>query len=111
MIAEEGRTLGIYLFTRTGRPLFAAPSGERLPLEPAQVEGVLALAGEFENGADHRVPDVVRARYDQYGVLGLRGERTVIAAVARDAPESVLLPELERFLRRCDKRLRRGGLE
>lgn len=110
MFRDEPARMNVYLFSRDGRPLFAAPAGDRLPLEPTQVEGILALAGEFREDAAG-VPPVVRARYDVYGILGLRGERTVIAAVSRDAPETILLPELERFLRRCDRRLRRGGLE
>ena len=104
-----GPALGIYLFTRKGVPLLAAPSGECLPIEPAQVEGALALAGGFAEGepdAAGRRP-VSRLRYDGYSILGMRGERAIAAAVTRGPPDD-LLPELERFLRRCERRLRRA---
>jgi len=111
VITNESGSLGVYLFSWTGVLLLAAPAGERLPIEPAQVEGLLALAGGF-SGARGDAPAaeaVTRVRYDDYQVLGIRGNQTVAASVSRDAAEDVLVPELERFLKRCEKRLQRQG--
>jgi hypothetical protein len=41
----------------------------------------------------------------------LRGDHAVVATVSRGTPEEILVPELERFLRRCEERLRRKGEE
>ena len=103
--------MGVYLFTLAGTPLLAVPGGDRLPMEPTQVEGILALAGEFRGpqGGTATSRRVSRMRCDGYQILGTRGERAFAAAVYRDAPEEVLLPELRRFLRRCEKRLRGLG--
>ena len=113
MITTRKQALGIYLFSRQGMPLVALPSGERLPIEPAQVEGVLALAGEFDRDGRNGSPQetVTRVQYDGYGILGMRGEHAVVAMVSRDLLDQDLVPELERFLKRCEKRLRRQGVQ
>lgn len=113
MIGSEPSTLGVYLFSRKGTPLLALPSAEQLPLDPSQVEGVLALAGGFDRDAfgNGRHEPVARVKYDGYGILGLRGDHAVVATVSRGTPEEALVPELERFLRRCEKRLRRQRQE
>ena len=113
MIGSEPSTLGVYLFSRKGTPLLALPSAEQLPLDPSQVEGVLALTGEFDReGLDDRHHEpVARVQYDGYGILGLRGDHAVVATVSRGTPAEALVPELERFLRRCEKRLRRQSQE
>lgn len=108
MAATEDTTLGVYLFDRRGAALLASPTGDRLPMEPTQVEGVLALAGGFDGDAH---ASVVRARYDDLGIVGMRGERTIAAMVSRNAVDERLVPELERFQRRCERRLRRRGIE
>jgi hypothetical protein len=54
---------------------------------------------------------VTSARYDDYGVIGMTGQRAVVAMVSRETPCTDLVPELERFLRRCEKRLRRRALD
>ena len=107
MFPKERRGLSVYIFSRKGVPLLALPAEGRLPMEPSQVEGVLAVAGGFDpldEGEDYRR---TRARYDEYGILGLRGEHAVVAMVSPDGLGDDLLPELERFLKRCDRRLRR----
>ncbi len=105
--------MAIYLFDRKGQPLLAMPSGDPLPIEPKQMEGVLALAGTFaEDGA--RGPDetaVTRVEYDRLGILAMSGEYAVAAAVSNGPPSDLLVPELRRFLRRCEKRMRRHGTE
>ena len=109
MSAAQPEALGVYVFDRRGGSLLASPARERLPLEPHQVEGLLALTGHFDDAGSTTSADrdITHMRYDDYGILGLRGERAVVATVSRDAPDDPLVPELRRFLKRCEKRLRR----
>ncbi|HYM39120.1 MAG TPA: hypothetical protein VEY12_03095 [Thermoplasmata archaeon] len=111
MIGKDKRDLGVYLFSRKGVPLLALPDDGRLPVEAVQVEGVLALAGGFEDPPRASGERTTRVRYDEFGILGMRGERAVVAVVSREALDGDLVPELERFLRRCDKRLRERARE
>ncbi len=104
MVVPEEAPLAVYLFSRTGTTLLATPTGDRLPMEPEQVGGVLALAGGFAEGDGDRV---LRVRYDGLGIVGMRGERVVAAVVAPSTQDLDLVPELARFLRRCERRLRR----
>lgn len=110
MIAVEPRAVGVYLFDCAGGPLLVMPSRDRLPVEPEQVEGLLALAGQFQDHASaaSALSGVTRIRYDDFGILGLRGDHIVVATVYRGATDESLLPELHRFLRRCEKRMRRS---
>ena len=104
MAGSEDSPFAVYLFSRTGTTLLATPADDRLPMEPEQVGGVLALAGGFAEGDRD---GVVRVRYDGLGVVGMRGEQVVAAVVSSSADASDLVPELERFIRRCERRLRK----
>ena len=103
------RTAGIeyYLFDTDGTRLGVPFPEKNSPIEPEQVEGILAAAGSFEEPECRPAsePGVTRARYDGYRLIGVRGSRGVLAAVYPDSLEGPLPEELHHMLRRLE-----GGL-
>jgi len=103
------RTEGIeyYLFDTDGTRLGVPFPEKNSPIEPEQVEGILAAAGSFEEPKRPPAsePGVTRARYDGYRLIGVRGSRGVLAAVYPDSLEGPPLEELHHMLRRLEGRL------
>jgi hypothetical protein len=104
--------VGMYLFDVAGTQPYAQTSGASLPIEADQVEGILGAVGGFRlddpSGSAGKV--VARVRYDGFDILGIRGERCVMAAVSSEPIEATDLQDLHRSLASLERRWTKGLL-
>ncbi|HYS71752.1 MAG TPA: hypothetical protein VEM95_04955 [Thermoplasmata archaeon] len=82
----------VYLFYRTGEPLVALAAGRTLPIEAEQLEGLLSVVGNFveTSVSGSRGYAMTAMRYENLGIVAVRGEFT-IAAVVYDGQASEAL--------------------
>ncbi|MCI4371914.1 MAG: hypothetical protein L3J78_04620, partial [Thermoplasmata archaeon] len=104
--AIRERVTAVYLFYRTGEPLVALASSRNLPIEAEQLEGLLSVVGNF---VETSVPGargyaVTAMRYDQLGIVAVRGEYMIGAAVYDGPAYDALRGELIRSLRSLEER-------
>ena len=107
----QERVTAIYMFYRTGEPLVALASSRNLPIGAEQLEGLLAVVGNF---VETSVPlsrgyAVTAMRYEGLGIVAVRGEFVIVAAVydgpAYDALRSELTQALKVFEERSWRQL------
>jgi hypothetical protein len=100
------RAIAAYLFYRSGEPLVALASGRNLPMEAETLEGLLSVVGNF---VETSVPGsrgyaVTAMKYDQFGIVAVRGE-FVIGAALYDGPDyESLKGDLLRTVRDLEER-------
>lgn len=104
--AIQERVIAVYLFYRTGDPLVALASGRILPIEAEQLEGVLALVGNFVETSvpSSRGVRVTAMRYDGLGIVAVRGDFVIAAAVYDGPANDTLRAELIRAVRQFEER-------
>lgn len=105
--ASKGpRAIAVYLFYRSGEPLVAQAAGRNLPIEAEMLEGLLSVVGNF---VETSVPGsrgyaVTAMKYDQLGIVAVRGE-FVIGAALYDGPSyEALKGDLLRSVRDLEDR-------
>lgn len=100
------RIIAVYLFYKSGEPLVALASSRNLPIEAEQLEALLSVVGNF---VETSVPGsrgyaATTMRYENLGIVAVRGE-FVIGAAVYDGPEyDPLKGELLRTLRAIEER-------
>ncbi len=104
--AIQERVTAIYMFYRTGEPLVALASSRNLPIGAEQLEGLLAVVGNF---VETSVPlsrgyAVTAMRYEGLGIVAVRGEFVIVAAVYDGPAYDALRGELTRALRAFEER-------
>ena len=98
--------IAVYLFYKSGEPLVALASSRNLPIEAEQLEGLLSVVGNF---VETSVPGSkgyasTTMRYENLGIVAVRGE-FVIGAAVYDGPEyEPLKDELMRSVRAIEER-------
>jgi len=102
----QKRVNAIYMFYRTGEPLFALASSRNLPIGAEQLEGLLAVVGNF---VETSVPvsrgyAVTAMRYEGLGIVAVRGEFVIVAAVYDGPAYDALRGELTRALKVFEER-------
>jgi len=104
--AIQERVVAVYLFYRTGDPLVALASGRNLPIEAEQLEGVLAVVGNFVETSvpSSRGLHVTAMRYDGLGIVAVRGDFVIAAAVYDGPAYDTLRSELTRTVRTFEER-------
>src|SRR2546427_777602 len=107
--AIQERVTAIYMFYRTGEPLVALASSRNLPIGAEQLEGLLAVVGNF---VETSVPlsagyAVTAMRYEGLGIVAVRGEFVIVAAVYDGPVYDALRGELTRALKAFEERSRR----
>src|SRR5438128_1846442 len=107
--AIQERVTAIYMFYRTGEPLVALASSRNLPIGAEQLEGLLAVVGNF---VETSVPlsrgyAVTAMRYEGLGLVAVRGEVRVVAAVYDGPVYDALRRELTQALKVFEERSRR----
>src|SRR3989442_15241704 len=102
------------MFYRTGEPLVALASSRNLPIGAEQLEGLLAVVGNF---VETSVPlsrgyAVTAMRYEGLGIVAVRGEFVIVAAVydgpVYEAPRGELTRALKAFGERSGRQLGTG---
>jgi hypothetical protein len=106
MLARGARVIAVYLFYRAGEPLVALASGRDLPIEAEQLEGLLSVVGNF---VETSVPGsrgyaTTAMRYEDLGIVAVRGEFLIAAAVYDGVAYDALKDELLRTLRAMEER-------
>jgi hypothetical protein len=104
--AIQERVTAVYMFYRTGEPLVALASNRNLPIEAEQLEAVLSVVGNF---VETSVPSsrgyaVTAMRYEGLGLVAVRGEFVIIAAVYDGPAYDALRSELTRMLKVFEER-------
>ena len=104
--AIQERVTAIYMFYRSGEPLVALASSRNLPIGAEQLEGLLAVVGNF---VETSVPlsrgyAVTAMRYEGLGIVAVRGEFVIVAAVYDGPAYDALRGELTRALRAFEER-------
>ncbi|MGI0148234.1 MAG: hypothetical protein ACREDF_01700 [Thermoplasmata archaeon] len=85
---RDTRAIAVYLFYRSGEPLVALAAGRNLPIEAEMLEGLLSVVGNF---VETSVPGsrgyaVTAMKYDELGIVAVRGE-FLIGAALYDGPK------------------------
>ncbi len=97
------RVLALYVFYKSGEPLAAVASDRRFPIEAEQLQGILDLVGNFVETSmrQFRGYSVTAMRFDRLGIVAVRGQYIIVAAVyegpAYDAIRSELLRGVQTF--------------
>ncbi len=104
--AVERRVSAVYVFFRTGEPLVAIGSSRSLPIEPEQLEGVLDLVGNFVETSLREMHGyaVTSMHFDRLGILAVRGQYVIVAAVFEGPAYDALRSELIRTLQSFEER-------
>jgi len=94
------------MFYRTGEPLVALASSRNLPIGAEQLEGLLAVVGNF---VETSVPlsrgyAVTAMRYEGLGIVAVRGEFVIVAAVYDGPAYDALRGELTQALKVFEER-------
>jgi hypothetical protein len=96
----------VYLFYRSGEPLVALASGRNLPMEAETLEGLLSVVGNF---VETSVPGsrgyaVTAMKYGEFGIIAVRGEFVIGAALYDTPAYEGLKADLLRTLRDLEER-------
>ncbi|MEK6987398.1 MAG: hypothetical protein AABX97_04780, partial [Candidatus Thermoplasmatota archaeon] len=106
--AVDQRVIAAYLFYKSGEPLVALSSSRSFPIEAEQLEGVLAVVGNFVETSVSAAKGygVTAMRYDRLGILAVRGQYVIAAAVYDGAAYDALRSELVRIVRNLEQKRR-----
>ncbi len=99
----EHRVTALYVFHRSGEPLAAVASSRTFPIEAEQLQGILEIVGNFVETSmkAFRGYAVTAMRFDRLGIVAVRGQYLIVAAVydgpAYDAIRSEILRSVRAF--------------
>ena len=96
----ERRVIGLYVFYRSGEPLVAVGASRSLPIEAEQLEGILNIVGNFVETSMRRFRGYTTTsmNFDRLGILAVRGEFVIVAAVFEGPAYDALRSELRRSM-------------
>ncbi len=102
----ERHVTALYVFYRGGEPLAAVASGQKFPIEAEQLQGVLEIVGNFVETSmkQFRGYTVTAMRFDRLGIVAVRGEFIIVAAVYEGPAYDALRSELLRGVRDFEAR-------
>ncbi len=102
----ERRVQAIYVFYRSGEPLAAVASSRTYPIEAEQLQGVLDIVGNFVETSmkQYRGYSVTAMHFDRLGIVAVRGQFIIAAAVFEGAAYDALRSELLRTVRDFESR-------
>ena len=100
------RALAVYLFYRSGEPIVALAAGRDLPIEAEMLESLLSVVGNFVETSvrGSRGYASTAMRYEQLGIVAVRGEFVIGAAVYDGTAHDSLKAELLRTVRGFEER-------
>ena len=100
------RAIAVYLFYRSGEPLVALASGRNLPIEAEMLEGLLSVVGNFVETSVRgtRGYAVTAMKYDGLGIVAVRGEFVIGAALYDGPGYEALKGDLLRTVRDVEER-------
>ncbi len=92
------RVLALYVFYRSGEPLATVGASQSLPMEAEQLESVLRVVGNFVETSmrNPRGYPVTSMQFDRLGMLAIRGNTLIVAAVYDGPAYDALRSELQR---------------
>ncbi len=106
-VASVGRSVqALYVFYRTGEPLAAVAASRTFPIEAEQLQGVLEIVGNFVETSmkQFRGYTVTAMRFDRLGIVAVRGQYLIVAAVYEGAAYDAIRSELLRSVRSFEER-------
>jgi len=104
--SKKSGAIAVYLFYRSGEPLVALASGRNLPIQAETLESLLAVVGNF---VETSVPGsrgyaTTAMRYEQLGIVAVRGEFVIGAAIVDGPAHDALKSDLVRAVRDLEER-------
>lgn len=106
-VSSVGRSVqAIYVFYRTGEPLAAVAASRTFPIEAEQLQGILEIVGNFVETSmkQFRGYAVTAMRFDRLGIVAVRGQYLIVAAVYEGAAYDAIRSELLRSVRSFEER-------
>jgi len=102
--ATERHVVAAYLFHRSGAPLVALGSSRNLPIEAEQLEGVLTVVGDFVETSVNakRGRGATGLAFDELGLVAVRGDDLIAAAVYDGPVYDAVRSELTRIVHRLE---------
>jgi hypothetical protein len=105
--AEKARrAIAAYLFYRSGEPLVALASGRKLPIEAETLHDLLSVVGNFveTSVAGSRGYAATAMKYEGLGIVAVRGEFVIGAALTEGSESEDLKKDLLRTVRDFEER-------
>ncbi|HYY48104.1 MAG TPA: hypothetical protein VFA17_05405 [Thermoplasmata archaeon] len=105
--SEKGRrATAVYLFYRSGEPLVALASGRKLPIEAENLHDLLSVVGNFVETSmpGSRGYAVTAMTYEEFGIVAVRGEFVIGAALYTRPADEGLKANLLRAVRDIEDR-------
>src|SRR5436305_12025745 len=105
-LLKPPRAIAVYLFYRSGEPLVALAAGRDLPIEAETLEGLLSVVGNFVETSvrGSRGYATTAMRYDEFGIVAVRGEFVIGAALNDGSAHDTLKADLLRIVRDFEER-------
>jgi len=105
-LLKPPRAIAVYLFYRSGEPLVALAAGRDLPIEAETLEGLLSVVGNFVETSvrGSRGYATTAMRYDEFGIVAVRGEFVIGAALNDGTAHDSLKADLLRIVRDFEER-------
>ena len=103
---KSAHAIAVYLFYRSGEPLLAFAAARHLPIEAETLESLLSVVGNFVETSmpGSRGYASTAMRYEELGIVAVRGE-FVIGAALYDGPSAdQLKADLLRIVRDFEER-------
>ncbi|OGS48501.1 MAG: hypothetical protein A3K68_03340 [Euryarchaeota archaeon RBG_16_68_13] len=102
----ERRVVAVYLFHSSGDPLVALASGRTFAIEAEKMQAILSAVGGFVEKSMSALPTyaVTGLRFDEQGVLAVRGRHLIAAVVYLGPAYDAVRSELTRVVRDLEKR-------
>ncbi len=102
----EEKVQALYVFYRTGEPLAAVASSRTFPIEAEQLQAILEIVGNFVETSMKKFQgySVTAMHFDRLGIVAVRGQHLVVAAVYEGAAYDAIRSELLRGVRSFEER-------
>jgi hypothetical protein len=103
---KSARAIAVYLFYRSGEPLVALAAGRSLPIEAETLESLLSVVGNFVETSmpGSRGYASTAMRYEEFGIVGIRGEFVIGAALYDGLSADPMKAELLRLVQNFEER-------
>src|SRR5437879_4757535 len=99
--AGDRQSRAVYLFRRTGEPIAMVAPDHAPPFAPEQLEPIIWTVRDFVETSMPKSQgyEVTSMRFDEEGLVAVRGAHVSVCAVFRSANASAIRRDLVRFIR------------
>lgn len=104
--AADRRVIAVYLFHRSGDPLVAVAADRTFPIEAERIQSIIGVIGGFVETSipSARGYSVTGLKFDEQGVVAVRGQYVIAAALYDGPVYDMARSELSRIVRSFEER-------